>query len=319
TVVREFLLHKFSVLVPLFIKQSSASRADRIRSAKIQYTIVLYSYIGFCSIRYRPYSSIMLLSASVVLSLIIIFIIDRTLRSRRLQSARSSHGFTSAVFQPLKQAYESCCKDFESASRGGSALAVFHHGQLVADIWSGVADPSTSDEWHHRTEANAYSCSSRLLAGVCLARLSAQGYLDYSKPVADYWPELSASNNSAITVLQLLSQSEGLGESISAHAGSAHGRQSQNDVKATLGTWDYMLMVWCSELTRKAGNWQTTSARRSLSRMVCTSALEPRCSRWEPRAARIDVRSRWPGPPGTGRCCGAASPGPSSGQACDIS
>ncbi|PAA87839.1 hypothetical protein BOX15_Mlig005865g1 [Macrostomum lignano] len=179
----------------------------------------------------------MLLSASVVLSLIIIFIIDRTLRSRRLQSARSSHGFTSAAFQPLKQAYESCCKDFESASRGGSALAVFHHGQLVADIWSGVADPSTSDEWHRRTEANAYSCSSRFLAGVCLARLSAQGYLDYSKPVADYWPELSASNNSAITVLQLLSQSEGLGESISAHAGSAHGRQSQNDVKATLGTW----------------------------------------------------------------------------------
>uniref|UniRef100_A0A1I8IJ70 Beta-lactamase domain-containing protein n=1 Tax=Macrostomum lignano TaxID=282301 RepID=A0A1I8IJ70_9PLAT len=161
----------------------------------------------------------------------------QTLRSRRLQSARSSHGFTSAAFQPLKQAYESCCKDFESASRGGSALAVFHHGQLVADIWSGVADPSTSDEWHRRTEANAYSCSSRLLAGVCLARLSAQGYLDYSKPVADYWPELSASNNSAITVLQLLSQSEGLGESISAHAGSAHGRQSQNDVKATLGTW----------------------------------------------------------------------------------
>lgn len=96
------------------------------------------------------------------------------------------------------------------AERGGNggALAVYHHGEPVVDVWAGSAD-ATGTPWTGDTGAMIYSASKGVSATV-LHRLADRGLLDYSAPVAEYWPEFAANGKATITVEQMLSHRAGL-------------------------------------------------------------------------------------------------------------
>ncbi|MBF6439455.1 serine hydrolase domain-containing protein [Nocardia cyriacigeorgica] len=95
-----------------------------------------------------------------------------------------------------------------AGGRGGGALAVYHRGIPVVDIWTGIAD-TDGNEWQKNTGAVSWSTTKGITATV-VHRLAARGLIDYRAPVAEYWPEFAANGKKAITVAEVLSHRAGL-------------------------------------------------------------------------------------------------------------
>jgi CubicO group peptidase (beta-lactamase class C family) len=99
--------------------------------------------------------------------------------------------------------------NFATRDERGGAVAIWHDGRLVVDLWGGFADVACRSPWQCDTIVNFFSVSKALCAVACL-RLLDRGELDLDRPVASYWPEFSAAGKDAITVRQLLSHQGGL-------------------------------------------------------------------------------------------------------------
>jgi CubicO group peptidase (beta-lactamase class C family) len=92
--------------------------------------------------------------------------------------------------------------------RGGAAVAVYHDGQLVADLWSGTRDDAGSP-WTRDTTALSFSTTKGVVA-TAAHRLAQRGALDLAAPVAEYWPEFSAAGKRDVRVEHLLDHSAGM-------------------------------------------------------------------------------------------------------------
>jgi len=91
---------------------------------------------------------------------------------------------------------------------GGAAVAVYHRGALVADLWAGPRDPD-GRPWTRDTTVMCWSTSKGVVA-TAAHRLADRGELDLDAPVADYWPEFKAAGKEDVRVANLLDHSAGL-------------------------------------------------------------------------------------------------------------
>jgi CubicO group peptidase (beta-lactamase class C family) len=91
---------------------------------------------------------------------------------------------------------------------GGAALAVYHRGELVVDLWGGRRTEE-GDPWTRDTLAMCFS-TTKGVAATALHVLADRGLVDYDAPVAAYWPEFAQNGKEDITVRHVLSHSAGL-------------------------------------------------------------------------------------------------------------
>jgi CubicO group peptidase (beta-lactamase class C family) len=116
------------------------------------------------------------------------------------------HGGADDGFGAVADAFRS---NFEERGELGAAFALYVDGRLVADLWGGVADASTGRAWDRDTLQLVFS-TTKGMAAICVAKLVAEGRLDYDAPVASYWPEFAANGKEAITLGQLVSHQAGI-------------------------------------------------------------------------------------------------------------
>ncbi|MEU4228386.1 serine hydrolase domain-containing protein [Nonomuraea sp. NPDC026600] len=109
-------------------------------------------------------------------------------------------------FSRVREAYE---RNFTDGVELGSAFAVYLDGELVVDLWDGVADRHTGRPWERDTPVFAYSCTKAITATVLL-QLAERGLVDVTAPVAEVWPEFGVRGKQRITVEHLLSHQAGL-------------------------------------------------------------------------------------------------------------
>ncbi|RVX37940.1 CubicO group peptidase (beta-lactamase class C family) [Nonomuraea polychroma] len=109
-------------------------------------------------------------------------------------------------FSRVREVFE---RHFTEGEELGAAFAVYLDGELVVDLWDGVADRHTGRRWERDTPAFAYSCTKAITATVLL-RLVERGMVDVTAPVADAWPEFGARGKGAITLEQVLTHQCGL-------------------------------------------------------------------------------------------------------------
>jgi CubicO group peptidase (beta-lactamase class C family) len=109
-------------------------------------------------------------------------------------------------FSRVREVFE---RHFADGEELGAAFAVYLDGELVVDLWGGVADRHTGRRWEHDTPVFAYSCTKAITATVLL-QLAERGLVDVSAPVADVWPEFAARGKGAITIEQVLTHQCGL-------------------------------------------------------------------------------------------------------------
>lgn len=91
---------------------------------------------------------------------------------------------------------------------GGTAVCVWHRGEVVVDCWGGTRDRA-GDRWEEGTLALSYS-TTKGVASTLLHVYADRGLVDYDAPVAKYWPEFAQAGKEAITVRQLMSHQAGL-------------------------------------------------------------------------------------------------------------
>ncbi|MFF4617513.1 serine hydrolase domain-containing protein [Nonomuraea jabiensis] len=109
-------------------------------------------------------------------------------------------------FSRVREVFE---RQLADGAELGAAFAVHLDGELVVDLWGGVADRHTGRLWEHDTPAFAYSCTKAITATVLL-QLAERGLVDVPGAVADVWPEFAARGKGAITVEHLLTHQSGL-------------------------------------------------------------------------------------------------------------
>jgi CubicO group peptidase (beta-lactamase class C family) len=114
------------------------------------------------------------------------------------------HGTVQPGFEPVRAGFAEGQRDDEGAAQ----LAVYRHGRLVVDLWTG-ADPIAG----RPVDADSISIMMSVTKGVvatCAHLLAQQGRLNLDARVADYWPEFAAGGKGAIRVSDLLAHRAGL-------------------------------------------------------------------------------------------------------------
>ncbi len=90
---------------------------------------------------------------------------------------------------------------------GGAAVAVYHRGRKVVDMWGGVREGE--EPWERDTVAMCFS-TTKGVASTALHILADRGQLRYDEPVATYWPEFAQNGKADITVAHVMTHSAGL-------------------------------------------------------------------------------------------------------------
>ncbi len=110
---------------------------------------------------------------------------------------------------------------------GGAAVAVYHRGELVADLWGGRR---TDDEpWQDDTLAMCFS-TTKGVTSTALHLLADRGLIGYDTPVAAYWPGFAQGGKEHVTVRHILTHSAGL-----------HRMRTLVDSAHRMLDWEYMV------------------------------------------------------------------------------
>ena len=115
-------------------------------------------------------------------------------------------GFTHDRFAAARPAFAG---NFMTGADIGASYCATLEGETVVDLWGGFADEARTRPWERDTIVNVYSTTKTMTALSALL-LADRGDLDFSAPVARYWPEFAANGKSGVTVAMLMSHSAGL-------------------------------------------------------------------------------------------------------------
>jgi CubicO group peptidase (beta-lactamase class C family)/uncharacterized protein YbjT (DUF2867 family) len=134
----------------------------------------------------------------------------QTVTSLRSAGHEQVHGTVAPGFEEVREELD---RSFRERGEVGAAVAAYHRGEKVVDLWGGHARPDDGElgdtTWSEDTMVVVMSCT-KGVAAMTLALANARGWLDYEAPVARYWPEFAQAGKEAITVRQLLGHEAGL-------------------------------------------------------------------------------------------------------------
>ncbi len=128
------------------------------------------------------------------------------------EKVETSHGEISigGSYQPR---FESVLKQFKNnfSSRGeiGASVSATLGGEVVVDLWGGIADTESQKPWTDKTLPVVWS-STKGATALCLHSLAFRGLLNLDTPVSEYWPEYGVGEKGATTVTMFLNHTAGL-------------------------------------------------------------------------------------------------------------
>ncbi len=115
-------------------------------------------------------------------------------------------GFCAPGYEEVREVF---AENFVDPGEIGAAVAAVVDGEVVVDLWGGLADAHTDRAWGERTPVLVYS-TTKGPAAACALRLWERGDLDIDAPVAEVWPEFAAAGKEAVTTRHLLTHQAGL-------------------------------------------------------------------------------------------------------------
>ncbi|EGD53923.1 EstA family serine hydrolase [Gordonia neofelifaecis] len=121
-------------------------------------------------------------------------------------SRASVDGTCTAAFDPVRDLFAA---KLEAGDEAGASLCVMSGGEVVVDLWGGVADVESGRSWERDTLANTYSLTKTMTALAVLVLID-RGLVDPDAPVGRYWPEFAAGGKGGVLVRHLLGHTSGL-------------------------------------------------------------------------------------------------------------
>ncbi|MEP6665920.1 MAG: serine hydrolase domain-containing protein [Nocardioidaceae bacterium] len=111
-------------------------------------------------------------------------------------------GSVQASYEPVRDAFSQIVTEQPGT---GAAVAIWHAGDYVVDLWGGWADAARTRPWQRDSIAQPYSVA-KPFAAICVLLLVERGLLSLDDSARVHWPELTAD----ATVRDLLSHQAGL-------------------------------------------------------------------------------------------------------------
>ncbi len=116
------------------------------------------------------------------------------------------HGHCDPRFEAVRNEF---VRNFSDRHESGAAVAVRIDGELVVDLWGGMADHRQARPWTRDSVQLVFS-TTKGLAAACALLLWQWGQLDIDAPVASYWPAFGAAGKERITARHLMTHQAGL-------------------------------------------------------------------------------------------------------------
>ncbi|XGW29897.1 hypothetical protein V3C99_009163 [Haemonchus contortus] len=117
------------------------------------------------------------------------------------------HGFVDAGYE---QVFEAFRRNFgEGLERDGAAVAIYHRGKLVVDLWGGYADRESNVVWKRNTRTVLFSAT-KAISALCVAVLVDRGLLNYDDRLVEFWPEYGTYGKENTTVEDVMTHKAGL-------------------------------------------------------------------------------------------------------------
>ena len=118
-------------------------------------------------------------------------------------------------FSLVRDAFES---NFLADEELGASTAITVDGQYVVDLWAGNKNLA-GEPWQEDTIVNVYS-TTKTMASICMLMLADRNLIEFSAPVAKYWPEFAANGKDEVLVRHVMTHQTGCSgfpRAISAH------------------------------------------------------------------------------------------------------
>ncbi|WP_435822043.1 serine hydrolase domain-containing protein [Actinacidiphila alni] len=116
------------------------------------------------------------------------------------------HGTVEDGWEPVRAAF---AQNFSRRGDVGAAVALYHHGRKVVDLWGGTAAPAGGAPWAEDT-VQIIRSATKGVAAACLLLLHQRGQLDLDAPVGAYWSEFKARGKERVTVRDVLAHRAGV-------------------------------------------------------------------------------------------------------------
>jgi len=127
-----------------------------------------------------------------------------------MTTAPDIHGLCPAPLSAVKDAFAANFVDApEGLNEQGARFCATIEGDVVVDLWAGVADPKTATPFDDRTLTPVFSSGKAMMA-LMIALCVERGLLRYDQTVASVWPAYGQAGKDAITLAQLMSHQDGL-------------------------------------------------------------------------------------------------------------
>lgn len=110
-----------------------------------------------------------------------------------------------AAFQEVEHLFD---QHIAEGVHPGAQLAVYHGGQLVLDLWGGLADTQRGRRVERETLFVLFS-STKPLASMAVHLLTERGQAQLDDPVAAHWPEFAANGKDQVTIRHILTHTGG--------------------------------------------------------------------------------------------------------------
>jgi len=104
---------------------------------------------------------------------------------------------------------DALARNFSEHGEIGSAVAIYHEGEKVVDIWAGHMDGARSKPWQADTLCIMYSIAKSICA-TAVHILADRGQIDLEAPVAAYWPEFAQAGKENVLVRHIVSHNCGI-------------------------------------------------------------------------------------------------------------
>jgi CubicO group peptidase (beta-lactamase class C family) len=99
-------------------------------------------------------------------------------------------------------------KQLDQGLHPGAAMAVYHYGKPVLDLYGGVVSKESKHAVTKDTLFITYSCS-KALAAFCWLVMWERGQIELNRPIAEVWPEFGKNGKEKITYRQILTHTGG--------------------------------------------------------------------------------------------------------------
>lgn len=115
-------------------------------------------------------------------------------------------GTVAPGFEPVRDAFE---RNFTQRGERGAAVAAYHEGEQVVDLWGGYRDVRGTTPWTDDTLVLVFS-TTKGIAAAGMAHAHSAGLFEYDDRVAEYWPAFGTHDKDDVTIRQLLAHQGGV-------------------------------------------------------------------------------------------------------------